>query len=86
MLIELVYNYTTEFLAIDSIALLERTPEGDFPYAVLLKTGHIKQLSQKLYDQIYAVLHKPSEPSPPVGEPLREIVSEAWENKEGGAK
>lgn len=24
------------------------------------------------------------EPTPPVGEPLREIVGEAWESKEGG--
>jgi hypothetical protein len=86
MFIELVYNDTTEFLAIDAIALVEKTPEGDFPYGVVLKTGHIKKLSQKLYDQIYVVLHKPSEPSPPVGEPLREIVGEAWESKEGGAK
>ena len=29
------------------------------------------------------LLHKPSEPSPPVGEPLREIVGEAWESKVG---
>ena len=84
MFIELVYNDTTEFLAIDAIALVEKTPEGDFPYAVLLKTGHIKQLSQRLYDQIYAVLHKPSKPSPLVGEPLREIVGDAWESKKGG--
>ena len=63
---------------------VEKTPEGDFPYAVVLKTGHIKQLSQRLYEQVYAVLHKPSELSPPVGEPLREIVGEAWESKEGG--
>ena len=61
MFIELVYNDTTEFLAIDSIALVEKTPEGDFPYGVVLKTGHIKKISQRLYDQIYAVLHKPSE-------------------------
>lgn len=86
MLIELVYNDTTEFLAIDAIALMEKTGEDDFPYGVLLKTGHYKKISQKLYDQIYAVLHKPSEHSPPVGEPLREIVGEAWESKEGGAK
>ena len=85
MIIELVYNDTTEFLAIDAIALVEKTGEDDFPYAVLLKTGHIKQLSQRFYDQIYAVLHKPTEPSLPVGEPLREIVGEAWESKEGGA-
>lgn len=61
MLIELVYGDTTEFLAIDAIALVEKTPEDDFPYAVVLKTGHIKQLSQRLYEQVYAVLHKPSE-------------------------
>jgi hypothetical protein len=83
MFIELVYNDTTEFLAIDAIALVEKTPEADFPYAVLLKTGHIKKLSQHLYDQIYAVLHKPSEPMPPVGEPLREIVENALENTKG---
>lgn len=80
MFIELVYNDTTEFLAIDAIALVEKTPEGDFPYAVLLKTGDCKKISQKLYDQIYAVLHKPSEPSPPVGEPLREIVGDAFQD------
>jgi hypothetical protein len=77
MFIDLKYQDTTEFLAVDAIALVEKTPEDDFPYAVLLKTGHIKKLSQDLYDQIYAVLHKPSEPSPPVGEPLREIVNGA---------
>ena len=86
MFIELVYNDTTEFLAIDAIALVEKTPEGDFPYAVLLKTGHIKKITQRLYDQFYAVLHKPSEPMPPVGEPLREIVGEALQGKNGGAK
>jgi hypothetical protein len=79
MFVELVYNDTTEFLAVDAIALVEKTPEDDFPYAVLLKTGHIKKLSQDLYDQIYAVLHTPSDPSPPVGEPLREIVGEAFQ-------
>jgi hypothetical protein len=71
MFIDLKYQDTTEFLAIDAIALVEKTPEDDFPYAVLLKTGHIKKLSQHLYDQIYAVLHNPIDPSPPVREPFR---------------
>lgn len=83
MFIDLKYQDTTEFLAIDAIALVEKTPEDDFPYAVLLKTGHIKKLSQHLYDQIYAVLHKPSETSPPLGESLREIVGNALENTKG---
>jgi len=83
MIINLYYQDTTEFLAVDAIALVEKTPEDDFPYALLLKTGHIKKLSQDLYDQIYAVLHKPYEPMPPVGEPLREIVGEALENTKG---
>jgi hypothetical protein len=81
--IDLKYQDTTEFLAIDAIALVEKTHEDDFPYQVLLKTGHIKKLSQHLYDQIYAVLHKPCDPSPPVGEPLREIVGNALENTKG---
>lgn len=59
--IELVYGDTTEFLSVDFIALVEKTGEDDFPYGVLLKTGHYKKISQRLYDQIYAVLHKPSE-------------------------
>lgn len=77
MIIELVYGDTTEFLSVDSIALVEKTPEDDFPYAVVLKTGHIKKISQKLYDQIYAVLHKTSEPSPPVkaGGALQEFIN-----------
>ena len=81
MFIELVYGDTTEFIAVDQIALVEATPndEDGFPYLVLLKTGHVKKISQRLYDQIYAVLHKPSEPSPPVGEPLREIVGGAFQ-------
>jgi hypothetical protein len=56
MFINLKYQDTTEFLAVDAIALVEKTPEADFPYAVLLKTGHIKKLSQHLYDQIYDAL------------------------------
>ena len=61
MFIELVYNNTTEFVAVDSIALVEATPndEDGFPYLLLLKTGHMKKISQRLYDQIYAVLHQP---------------------------
>lgn len=38
------------------------------------------------YLKALKLLYKPTEPSPPVGEPLREIVGEAWERKEGGAK
>ena len=61
MFIELVYNDTTEFVAVDSIALVEATPndEDGFPYLLLLKTGHMKKISHRLYDQIYAVLHQP---------------------------
>ena len=67
MFITLKYKDITEFIAIDSIALVEATPndEEEFPYAVLLKTGHVKKLSQRLYNQIYAAL-SPSEPMPPV--------------------
>jgi hypothetical protein len=56
MFINLKYQETIEFLAIDAIALVEKTHEDDFPYQVLLKTGHIKKLSKHLYDQIYDAL------------------------------
>ena len=50
--------------------------------------GESFKICQELYEQIISGmgLKAPSEPSPPVGEPLREIVGEAWESKEGGAK
>lgn len=46
-------------------------------------------LGNKLIDALckqglVLTVDQPSEPSPPVGEPLREIVGDAWKSKEGG--
>jgi len=45
-----------------------------------------KELEQiTTYLEALKLIYQPSEPMPPVGEPLREIVGDAWESKEGGA-
>ena len=42
--------------------------------------------AEALLAEVIALKGEASEPSPSVGEPLRGIVGEAWESKEGGAK
>ena len=58
---------------------------GEYQLAIRIN-GECSFLTNEQYKEIMEQLHKPIEPSPPVGEPLREIVGEAWESKEGGAK
>jgi hypothetical protein len=54
-------------------------------YVIEFSSNHHADISPEQYDEIMAqldalgLLYKPSEPMPPVGEPLREIVGGAFQ-------
>jgi len=79
MFVTMEYDDVEEFFNTDFIVLVEKLTHEKFPYAVVFSTGHVKNISQRLYDQLAPNL----KPMPPVGEPLREIVAEALENTKG---
>jgi protein-L-isoaspartate O-methyltransferase len=79
MFITMEYDAVAEFFNTDFIVLVEKSTDEKYPYTVIFSTGHVKNISQKLHDQLAQKL----KPIPPVGEPLREIVGDALQDIKG---